>query len=413
MNSSVTPVAQSERIVLLDVLRGLAIFGILMVNMQIFYRPVSHMLAGYPGFVSVADTISEIVIKFFFEGKFYVIFSMLFGYGFWLFINKPAPEGKSTIPVFRRRVFFLLLFGVLHVVLLWAGDILVFYALFGFLLIAFRRKSERGLLRWAFWLAIIPVVLMIFFVGLTMLAMMNPEAGEAVDASLQERMNFMESILGKATAAYSSGSFGEIVSVRLTEYQLLLPGIFFFYPMVFAMFLVGVWAARKGIIRNPEYHLPFFRKVFWRGLAVGLLANTVYTYSYFHTSAAMANIYAVLLTAGHIIGGISFGMAYVSAIVLLANKGRLSGFGSLMAPVGRMALTNYLMQSIICTTIFLSYGFGLFGSITAWQGILLTMIIFGFQVYFSRLWLRHFSYGPFEWLWRSLTYLKIQPFRSS
>ena len=413
MSTITSPVTSTERIVLLDVLRGLAIFGILMVNMQIFYRPVSLMLAGYPGFVSIADTIAEIFIKFFFEGKFYVIFSMLFGYGFWLFINKTASGGKSIIPVYRRRVFFLLLFGIMHVVLLWAGDILVFYALFGFLLIAFRRKSERGLIKWATWLVIIPIVLSSLAVLMTGLASMDPDAKAAVDASLQERVTFMESMIAKASAVYSTGSFAEIVSIRMREYQLLLPGIFFFYPMVFAMFLAGVWAAKTGIIKNYKDHLPFFRKTFRTTLIIGLIANTVFTYSYFRTSAAMADIYTVLYSAGHILGGISFGIMYVSGIVLLVNRGKLKGFGSLMSPVGRMALTNYLMHSIICTTIFLSWGFGLFSKITAWHGVLLTIVIFGIQVYYSKVWLKYFDYGPFEWLWRSLTYGKLMPFRKT
>ncbi|MFO7924138.1 MAG: DUF418 domain-containing protein [Bacteroidales bacterium] len=413
MSTITSPVTSTERIVLLDVLRGLAIFGILMVNMQIFYRPVSLMLAGYPGFISIADTIAEILIKFFFEGKFYVIFSMLFGYGFWLFINKPGHEGKSIIPVFRRRAFFLLIFGILHVVLLWAGDILVFYALFGFLLIAFRRKSGRSLIKWAIWLILIPIIISSLGVLMTVLASMDPEAKTAVDASLQERATFMESMIVKASAVYSTGSFTEIVSIRLREYQLLLPGILFFYPMVFAMFLTGVWAAKKEIIRNYQDHLPFFRKTFRIALITGLIANTIYTYSYFQTSAAMADIYSVLYSAGHIIGGISFGIAYISGIVLLVNRGKLKGFGSLMSPVGRMALTNYLMHSIICTTLFLSYGFGLFSQITAWQGVLLTIVIFGIQIYYSKVWLKYFDYGPFEWLWRSLTYGRLMKFRKS
>ncbi len=170
------------------------------------------MLIGYQSDENTLNLLSTVFIKFFFEGKFYVMFSLLFGYGFFIFMNKPTEEGRSILPVYLRRVFFLLIFGILHVVLLF-------------------------------------------------------------------------------------------------------------------------------------------------------------------------------------------------------SKGKLSTMAKLLSPVGRMALTNYLLHSIICTTLFYSYGFGLFGKINTFQGILLSIIIFALQVPLSRWWLRNFHYGPFEWLWRSLTYMKVQPFR--
>ena len=413
MSTSASPVTPTDRIVLLDVLRGLAIFGILMVNMQIFYRPVSLMLAGYTGSESITGMVSEAFIKMFFEGKFYVLFSMLFGYGFWIFINKKTSDGSSIIPVFRRRVFILLIFGILHVVLLWAGDILVFYALFGFILLLFRRVSDRGLIKWAIWLALIPVLLTAFSTLMVFLAGLDPDAKAAVESSMQGRKDYMQSVIENATAIYSSGSFSEIVSVRLHEYRILLPGIVFFYPLVLAMFLTGVWAARKDLIRNYSLHIPFFRKLFWWGLSVGVPANLIYTYSYFHLRIDNVDIFTVLSTLGHIIGGIFLSLSYVSAIVLLVNRGRLSAFNSYLAPAGRMALTNYLMHSIICTTLFLSYGFGLFNQINPFQGILLTMLIFSLQILYSNWWLKRFSYGPFEWIWRKLTYAKMIRFRKN
>jgi uncharacterized protein len=111
------------------------------------------------------------------------------------------------------------------------------------------------------------------------------------------------------------------------------------------------------------------------------------------------------------LGGVFLGLFYVSVIVLMLNRGKLQTFSRLLAPVGRMALTNYLMHSIICTSIFYGYGFGLYGKVSIFQGILLTILIFALQIPFSQFWLNHFHYGPFEWLWRSLTYGKLQPFR--
>lgn len=411
MEENITPVKPAERIALLDILRGLAIFGILMVNMQMFYQPATSVIAGYAGSETIADKISTGVIKFLFEGKFYILFSLLFGYGFWMFINKKTDDGNSILPVFRRRVAILLLLGIMHVVLLWAGDILVWYAVFGFVLILFRKKSDRSLIKWAFWLAMVPVVMTALSVLMVRLGMADPQAAAGIEASMQEREAWMADFLARASAVYSEGTLREIVTIRLQEYMNLLPGVLFFYPVVLGVFLVGVWAARSGIIKNPAEHVSFFRKVLWRGLITGVIFSALYTWSFFRTGAmTVPGIWMFISMTSHIVAGFSLSVAYVSIIVLLYIKGRLGLPARLLAPVGRMALTNYLLQSIICTTLFLSYGFGLFGKISAFQGLLLTIVIFGLQIPFSRIWLKHFHFGPFEWLWRSLTYMKVQPF---
>ncbi|MFP4557185.1 MAG: DUF418 domain-containing protein [Bacteroidales bacterium] len=409
MNLNVKPVSRAERIVLLDALRGLAIFGILMVNLPLMYKPITSMLFGSNMDGSLINMLSESFIKFFFEGKFYVLFSMLFGYGFWLFINKKTEEGKSIVPVFRRRVFFLFLFGALHVILLWAGDILVFYALFGFILLLFRRVSDRGLIKWAIWIAIIPSALAILGTLMVKLASLSPVAAAEMNEGFAESINYMKGFAEKTNNVYSTGSFSEIVTMRLTEYRVLLPGVLFFYPVVLAMFLVGVWSARKGLISNYRQHLPLFKKIFWWGLGIGIVANAIYAISYQYATPLVPGTWEAVNSVTHTAGGISFGFFYASAMVLMYAKGK-TYFVNLLAPVGRMALTNYLMHSIIAVVLFHPYGFGLFGKIEAWQGVLLAFGIFSLQIPFSIIWLRTFRFGPFEWLWRSLTYMKVQPF---
>jgi uncharacterized protein len=411
MNTSISPFSASERHALLDILRGFAIFGILMVNMQYFYRPTSLMLVGYTGSADTTGLFSEAFIKFFFEGKFYVLFSMLFGYGFWIFLNKKSNE-PGIIPFYRRRLFILLLIGIAHVVLLWPGDILVYYALFGFILLLFRRKSDRGLVKWAVWLALVPAMLALLMYLMFFLASMNPESKAAFEDSVLERMGFLTAFTSQATEIYSEGSFSQIVSVRLKEYLMLLPGILFFYPVVLGMFLLGVWSARKGLITRYKDHIPFFRKTLWIGLTSGGAASLIYVYSYFSAQMGGTDLASFLAALTHIAGGFFLCLFYVSAIILLYHNNKLR-IGKYLAPVGRMALTNYLLQSVICTTLFLSYGLGLFGQITVLQGILLSILIFGLQIPFSMLWLGHFSYGPAEWLWRSLTYQKWQPFKKT
>lgn len=409
MKSTALPTSAKERIVLLDALRGFAIFGILMVNMQIFFRPMTYMLMGYQGEDQLINLASTIFIKFFFEGKFYVLFSLLFGYGFFIFMNKPTDEGLSILPVYRRRVFFLLIFGILHVVLLWPGDILVFYALFGFLLPLFRKVSDRGLVKWAVWLILIPGIVISVLVLFIYLMLQIPEAATQIEANLSQSGTVMKEIYENVFTVYSSGTFAEITRIRLFEYRLVLPGILFFYPVVLAMFLLGNLAARKNLIGNYTEHLGFFRKSLLWGAAIGVPFSALFVVSYFYIKPQNMNAFQISHIMGMALGGFFLSLFYVSAIVLLYHKGKLRLFSKLLAPVGRMALTNYLMHSIICTTLFYSYGFGLMGKINTFQGILLTVLIFAIQIPLSNLWLKKFQYGPFEWLWRSLTYLKFQP----
>ena len=409
MSLKYSPLKPSERIVMIDVLRGLAIFGILMVNMPLMYGPVTQMMLGAKPDASLHQVISESFIKFFFEGKFYVLFSMLFGFGFWIFMNKTVENGSSVVPVYRRRLFFLLLFGLAHVVLLWAGDILFFYALFGFILILFKNVSNRKIFKWAIWLTLIPTILISLMVTVFLLFSQIPEAKTAMDAGMQQGIDDMHKLVEQAAAIYSGGSFSEIVSIRIQEYQALLPAILFFYPVVLGMFLIGVWAARKEVITDYIGNLPLFRKVFWWGLGIGVVTNTLYVIAFRHAIMSIPTGWSLLATSMHTFGGVSFGLCYVSTIVLLFANRKSARLKWLLAPIGRMALTNYLLHSIICAFLFHSYGFGLFGKVEVWQGIVLTFVIFSVQILFSRWWLNHFQFGPFEWLWRCLTYLKFQP----
>lgn len=409
---NITPVAISDRIQLLDVFRGLAIFGILMVNMQIFYHPLSYMMIGSQTVGETLAVISESFIKFFFEGKFYVLFSMLFGYGFWLFINRQVPDGVRIIPVFRRRLFFLLLFGIAHFVFLWGGDILFFYALFGFFLILSRNISDERLISWAIPLALVPTFITGFFIIMAWAFSGIPEAATGMEKGMADNAAALKALAEESYLVHTTGNYWEILSMRLREWMTLTQGgILVFYPVVLGMFLFGSWIARKGYVKNYRDHLPLIKKVFWWSLFSGVILNTVYAISYQYSQPSILNFWAFLGTFTHTTGGVSFALLYTTAIILLTEKGGLRSFSKALASVGRMALTNYLLHSIICTTLFYAYGFGLMGKVEIWQGIVLTIVIFILQIPFSKWWLSRFKYGPFEWLWRSLTYWKLQPFK--
>jgi uncharacterized protein len=411
MNPKYSPIKSSESIILIDVLRGFAIFGILMVNLPLMYEPISRMMLGAKADSSVVNIVAESFIKFFFEGKFYVIFSMLFGFGFWIFMNKTTDDGSSITPVYSRRLFFLLLFGAAHAILLWAGDILIFYALLGFILMLFRKSSDKKIFKWAVVLTLIPTILSSFFVILIWLVSQSPEIKSTIDTEMQRGVAELQQLVTNVSKIYATGTYSETIIARLKEYEALLPAVLFFYPVVLGMFLIGILAARRGLIANYEEHLPFFRKLLWWGLGIGIIASTIYTIAFRHTIASIPNVWSLLTSSMHAFSGVSLALCYVSGIVILFASGKAERLKMYLAPVGKMALTNYLSHSIICIFLFYSFGLGLFGKVEVWKGIILTIVIFSLQIIFSRWWLRHFYFGPFEWLWRTLTYLKVQPFR--
>jgi uncharacterized protein len=368
------------------------------------------MLQGADPDATVIHKMLDSFIKFFFEGKFYILFSLLFGYGFWLFIHKSVPDGKSILPIFLRRVFILLLFGAIHIVFLWAGDILFFYAIFGFILVLFRRVSDKGIVKWAVWLALVPSIITGMMVLMFFMASRQPDVKEMFEANIHQSMLVINNLIEVANNFYSQGTLAEIIVIRLKEWRMLLPGFLFFYPIVMSMFLMGVWIARKGIIERFNENLSFFRKTIWLGILVGIPANLLYVLAIQNANPTFPNQWSLIATFFSLIGGLSFCLLYVSTIIILTSRNSFSKFGQMLPAVGRMALTNYLLHSIICAFLFHPYGFGLFGKIEIWHGIILTIVIYGLQIPFSNWWLKHFNFGPFEWLWRSLTYLKLQPF---
>jgi len=413
MKLVVTPVGAKERIVLLDVLRGLALFGILFVNMPLFNNSIVLEILGTTNWNSPADQITRGIIKFFFEGKFVAMFSLLFGYGFWLFIHKTTVEGKSLIPIYIRRAVILSLMGAAHIALFWAGDILFFYGLLGLILILFRNVRDSRILKTAISLIFIPSLLMLLSVIIITLVSANPQINAEINSSFDEARATTLILSERALQVYSLGTYSEMISLRITEWSVLLNGVFFFYPVVLGMFMFGMWAARKDLAKNYTEHIPFFKKVFVWGLIIGLPANIIYTYAAFTTEMNIPSLNSFLGFVGYNVGGVAFCLMYVSGIVLLANSGKMEVLSQFFAPIGRMALTNYLLQTLICTTLFYAYGFALFGKVSLWQGALIAIIIFSIQVPLSKFWLKHFRFGPFEWLWRTMTYFKWQPLKQS
>lgn len=406
--TQISPVPAPERIELLDVLRGLAIGGILIGNMQWFsgYGMLPEALAAQSTF---ADRIIHFLVHFFVEGKFYSIFSFLFGFGFALQIARAAERGDLKASLFKRRLFWLLVIGLAHAFLLWAGDILSIYALMGFVLVLFRRKTNDSLLKWAIALMLVPILTYILFYILFAL-FVSPEDIAKFNGGQLEFWNQMVSKVRQ-------GNYRQIISDFNLQYIVgRYIGLIFDMrlPKILAMFLLGFYAYRRGFFQNLAAHQAFIRRVLVFGLVLGLVGNIAF--------AALAGKEAVFPpTLAGIAGVITYAfgvpalaLGYIALIVMLWQKSAWRAVLGFLAPVGRMALTNYLMQTVICVFIFYGYGFGQFGNVGAGAATLIALGIFLFQILFSSSWLKYFQYGPMEWIWRQLTYrqrldLRLKP----
>ncbi|MDT5122665.1 MAG: uncharacterized protein QOC96_2147 [Acidobacteriota bacterium] len=396
--SQISPISLQERIEVLDVLRGLAVCGILIGNMQ-WFSGYGMMPASLARQSPLADQITHFLVWFFVEGKFYSIFSFLFGFGFALQIERAEERGDRKASLFKRRLFWLLVIGLAHAYLLWAGDILSIYAAMGFVLILFRKKTDRALLKWACVLLVIPILTYILLYIL-FVALVSPAAVAKLDAA---QIDFWSASVRKV----QQGSYLQIITdFNLTyvagRYASLI--LEMRLPKILAMFLLGLYAYRRGFFQNLSSHQQFIRRVLVYGLILGLVGNVAF--------AALAGAEAVIPPSPAGIAGVisyAFGVPalalfFIALVATLWQKAAWRRVLSFLAPVGRMALTNYLLQTIICVIIFYGYGFGRFGRFGARTVTLIALAIFLFQILMSALWLKYFSYGPMEWIWRQLTY---------
>lgn len=405
-----TPVRPTQRNFTIDMLRGFALFGILLVNMEFFNQSALNLVADLNPPTSTLDQIGRWLIAFFAEGKFYTMFSFLFGLGMIIQSDRAQERHARFGRFWLRRMVVLLGFGIVHVYLFWPGDILMLYSVLGVALLLWRKRRPRTVLIWVVVFLVLPLLINGALWGLVELGK-TATGAEAMEAIFAQQMADYAVQAQEANRIYATGSFLEVTGQRVRDMNFM----YFTWPFigfnVLAAMLLGVYVGKRGIFNDIPAHLPFIRKVWLWGLVIGVVGNGMYVYFGEQGSRTIPSLANLLSLIGQGFGAPAMTLFYIASLTLLAERDTWRRRLAVLPPVGRMALTNYLAQSLICSTIFYGYGFGLYGSVGVVGGIALTVVIYLLIVLWSGWWLRRFRFGPMEWLWRSLTYGKRQSMR--
>ncbi|MBN6205449.1 DUF418 domain-containing protein [Ralstonia pickettii] len=396
-----SPITSRERIVSLDIIRGIALFGILLANMPLFQTPklIQDLYMISPAY-SQSDKILRMLLDVFVETKFFTIFSFLFGIGFYIFMKRAEVKTKRFYRLYSRRLIGLAIFGLIHLIFLWYGDILLGYALAGFLLIFFYRRKVKTILICLIVCAAVLVSLLTFNLFYT------PD-------TIEQQINNLQiegaPIVEEAIAIYQNGSYFEWLSYRFSNEVIpVLINIPFNMLTALFMFLIGLYAAKKGVFNDFPRHKKFIKKVWNISLTISIpisIAIILLHLNIIDYGIRNEQLIQVLL----IMSGLSLAFFYISSIVLLLERGKWKKLLQPFSYIGRMALTNYILQTIIGVGLFT--GFGMFGELNIALGILISIIVFPLQMLFSFLWLTYFRFGPLEWIWRSFTYMQFQPLK--
>ncbi len=400
----ITVVDRSERLLHLDVLRGFALFGILLVNFEWFVRPLQAIATGAEPGLAGADLVADVAVRVLAEGKFYPLFSMLFGAGFALMFERARARHAPFWGLYLRRLFLLMLFGLGHMLLVWAGDILLVYSLTGFVMVLFFRNTPtRRLWKWALAFIVLPVLLIGLMTAAFELARFDPALAEEIQADMMtDHERFLDGI-SEAAVIMREGSYLDNVAQRLRDMRFTLSHAFFWVPPILGFFLIGRWLIVTGRLTQPDQHRMYFRRWRSRGLLLGLPAAGLSVWLLHGAVMTMPSSSLVLGMALATAAGVMLSLAYLSMVILGADRLKF------LAPAGQMALSNYLMQSLLWTWILYGHGLGMIGYFSRSAQVLGAIVFFAGQLLLSHWWMGRFRLGPAEWLWRSLTYWKLQP----
>ncbi|MCM3573225.1 DUF418 domain-containing protein [Mesobacillus subterraneus] len=381
-----------NRVISIDRMRGFSLLGIFLINMISFHSPYFY-IEPETWWGGTENLFAYRFIDLFIQASFYPLFSMLFGYGLVILRERSLEKGLSFNPLVLRRLSILLLIGVIHAFLIWPGDILITYAVCGFVFLLFIGWSAKRLFIAGLGLYIVPNVLLLLMLGAAS-AIDGGEGFSMYDAQAAEQ----------SITIYQTGSFAEVTHHRITEWYQNnnLVGLFLYLITILPLFMIGAGAAKLKLFENVRDKRRKLAAAAAVLAALGLLIKAIpYLYGKTMMTDYMQDVF----------GGAMLAMAYALIIALVSELKQFDRFFYPMEAAGRLSISNYLFQSIVSTMIFYSYGLGYYGEVSIFSGSILALIIYILQLAYSSWWVKRFYYGPVEWLWRNGTYLKKQPFK--
>lgn len=406
--ANAAPTAPKARIAALDVLRGFALLGILLMNIQSFAMPdAAYFIPTVYGDLTGANLGVWWFSHLFADQKFMTLFSMLFGAGVVLMTSRMEAKGHRSLGLYYRRTFWLLVIGLLHAYLLWSGDILVLYAICGFIVYWFRNLTPR-------WLLIIGMLVFAISPALGLLTNWSlAGAPPEFRAELAAGFDPPAAAIAADLAAYG-GSWPAQMSARVAASVEMQTVSLLFWGLWRAggLMLMGMALYKWGVLTGARSRR-FYTTLLVLGVVVGL---PVVAYGAWQNFAHDWDVFYARFGPGYLFNyaaSLLVSLAYVGVIMLWAASSWWPRLQHAFAAVGRTALTNYLMQTILATLIFYGHGLGLYGEVSRVGQLGIVVAIWSVELITSVLWLRYFRFGPAEWLWRSLTYWRVQPLRNN
>jgi len=397
--SELVPVPPRERMVTLDVLRGFALCGVLIVNMVVY-----NWRIGAPPDDALPNQIAHWFLIIFVLSKAQTLLTILFGLGFAMQLMRAEERGEPVTGLYLRRLAALMVFGLLHITLLWWGDVTWSYAVAGLGLLPFVRVSNRARVIWALGFVFVPSVVTSI-----------PAVSSATIRVFMEPAEYGAGMARMVRAIHGpshAGLWWEHLRFALVFMAAVYAS---YFPWVLGRFLLGYVAGRlRWFADDGAGHLPVFRRLAsWGGaIAAVTAAITVMTKVGWIPLPALGLGGQLGMVVVHEAGLLATTSFYVGLVVLLLQRPRWRRVLAVVAPMGRMPLTTYFTQSLVCTFLFYGWGLGWIDQVGVAAGIALSLVILSVQVVLSQLWLRWFRFGPFEWLWRAAVYWKVPPMRA-
>jgi len=344
-------------------LRGVAIFGILLVNLQLFFSPIYLWFSSAEWWTAPIDRVSEHLIFFVARGKFYALFSLLFGMGMAIQLRRATSRGYRFAPLFARRMGWLLLIGLAHAFLLWFGDILAVYASAGFALILFGNRKNTTLAVWTIVLLLIPLVFIGVGTAIVEVAQLIPEATAEIEQQTGASDARYVELSEQARGTYPSGSYREILPVRARQVGLMYTMYPIFAGNILALFLIGLNLGRRKFLQEVEPSLPLIRRLIWWFLGVGVAGNLVGVVLLERVQPGLPSMESFVQQVALTVGAPALTFFYIASITLLFQKPAWRRLLVPLGAVGRMALSNYLLHSLVFTLLANGYGLGLYGKV--------------------------------------------------